>query len=207
MIPRLLKQLEEDLNVERVTQFSALDIAIARAPEGEVFVDVLDTGSKRLPNKSAKDYDTMKWEEELRAEVARKHGQKEKKLTAEEHAKVKAQLTKESAIRLEVNSQAEILKRGAGIIKHLAHGPPTDAEAWMNAAVNALCALARVGAGVIVGDSISSALVACADRVTTRLGEIRPFIGVATLRALGKTFLSPELESEPLGSKSPLSVR
>lgn len=203
MVPCLVKQFEDDLNVERVSKFSPTDLAIARTPEGTAFIDVLDTKSKQVPNKSAKDYDTLKWEEEVRAEVAKKRGQQGKKLTADEQSKVNAQLAKESEIRQEVKSQEEILRRGAGIIESLAHGPPTDAEAWMNAAAGSLCGLARVGAGAIAGASICSAFIACGDRLSHRLGEIRPFIAIATLRTLGETHLPSELAAEALGSEYP----
>ncbi|KAK2750719.1 translational activator of GCN4 [Myotisia sp. PD_48] len=199
MIPKLVSQFEGDLDVDRITRFSATDIAISRHQEETPFVNVLDTKTKQ-PDKSAKDYDTLKWEEEVRAEVARKHGQPQKKLTAEEHSKVKAQLMKESTIRSDVKVQEEILRRGAGIVKSLALSAPIDAGTWINEAVNSLSRLVRAGAGVLVGDDISLSFLACSQRISPRLGELRRFIGIATLRALGKTYLSPELESEPLGS-------
>ncbi|KAK2857301.1 hypothetical protein FQN49_004838, partial [Arthroderma sp. PD_2] len=200
MLPKLVSQFCDDLKPERISQFSATDIAIARHTGDTPFIDVLDTKARNLPNKSAKDYDTLKWEEELRAEVARKHGQKQKKLTAEEQAKVKAQLEKESEVRSNVNSAEVMIKRGAGIIKSLANGPPTDAESWINPACSSLCELAQLGGGVLVGDSISSALIACAGKASSRLGELRPFVAIATLRAMGRTFLTGELETEPLGT-------
>lgn len=201
MIPKLVAQFCEDLKPERISQFSATDIAIARHTGDTPFIDVLDTKAKNLPNKSAKDYDTLKWEEELRAEVAKKHGQKQKKLTADEQAKVKAQLEKESEIRDTVNSTEVMIKRGAGIIRSLANSSPTEADGWINPACSSLCKLAQLGGGVIVGDSISSALMACGNKVSSRIGEMRPFVAIATLRAVGKTFLRSELETEPLGSK------
>ncbi|KAK2778996.1 translational activator of GCN4 [Emmonsiellopsis sp. PD_33] len=198
MIPHLVEQFQEDLNPERVLKFGPSDIAIARTPEGTTFVDVLNTKAKPVIGKS-KDADTLKWEAELRAQVEQKRGQQQKKLTADEKAKVNAQLAKEAEIRKNVESEEEILKRGAGIVESLARGPPTDFEAWINPAVKSLTDLARAGAGAVVGDAVSSAYVACADRISTRLGTMRPFVGIATLRALGKTYLSPELEEEPLG--------
>ncbi|PGH14782.1 hypothetical protein AJ79_02798 [Helicocarpus griseus UAMH5409] len=198
MIPRLIKQLREDLNPERVLRFEPTDIAIARTPEGTTFVDVLSTKSKPVIGKG-KESDTLKWEEELRAQVAQKRGQQQKKLTADEQAKVNAQLAKEAEIRKTVLSEEEIIKRGAGIAESLARGPPTEVGAWINPAVKCLTDLARVSASALVGDSISLAYIACSDRISTRLGLMRPFVGIATLRALGKTYLKPELEDEPLG--------
>jgi hypothetical protein len=91
------------------------------------------------------------------------------------------------------------LKRGAGIVHSLARGPPIDSDGWINPAVSLLCDLARAGAGTLVGDAISNAYVACSYRVSSRLGDIRPFIGIATLRIFGETYLRSELQSEHLG--------
>lgn len=203
MIPRLVDQIKDDLLIDRISKFSTTDAAIARTPEGTTFVDVLSTKSKQpLSDKNIKDYDTLKWEEELRAQLAQKKGQPQKKLSADEQAKVNAQLAKEAAIRKDVHREEEIVKRGAGIVKALAKGPPTDAEGWINPAAKALTTLSRNGAGHFVGDSIASAYIACADRISTRLDTMRPFIGAATLRALGESYLPSELEAEPLGSMS-----
>jgi hypothetical protein len=204
MIPRLVSQVEDDLKLDRLLRFGTSDIAIARTPEGTVFIDVLGTKSKQqLFDKNVKDYDTLKWEEELRAQLAQKRGVQQRKLTADEQAKVNAQLSKESDIRKDVQLQEELLKRGAGIVGSMAKSLHIDAEGWINPAVKSLLALARAGVGILVGDAIASAYIACGDRVSSRLGSLRPFIGIATLRALGKTYLSPELETEPLGGGSP----
>ncbi|OAX79591.1 hypothetical protein ACJ72_06087, partial [Emergomyces africanus] len=198
MIPCLIKQLYDDLNPKRVLRFDATDIAIARTPEGTTFVDVLNTKSRPVIGKG-KDSDTLKWEEELRAQVAQKRGQQEKKLTPDEQAKVNAQLAKEAQIRKDVQKEEEIIKRGAGIVESLARGPPTDVEAWINPAVRCLADLAEVGAGALVGDAVSSAYVACSNRISSRLALMRPFVGIATLRSFGTTYLEPALEDEPLG--------
>jgi hypothetical protein len=200
MIPRLVSQVKDDLKLERWSRFGTTDIAIARTPEGTMFVDILGTKSKQqLFDKNVKGYDTLKWEEEPRAQLAQKRGVQQRKLTADEQAKVNAQLSKESDIRKDVQLQEEILKRGAGIVGRMAKSIHIDAEGWINPAVKSLLTLARAGVGILVGDSVASAYVACGDRVSSRLGSLRPFIGIATLRSLGKTYLSPELETEPLG--------
>ncbi|EAS35557.2 translational activator GCN1 [Coccidioides immitis RS] len=200
MMPILVKQIQEDLNIDRITRFGPTDIAIARHSGETPFIDVLSTKTKRLPGKGDKDYDTLKWEAELRAEMAQKRGQYQKKLTPEEQVKVKAQLVKEAEIRKSIQIQEQIIRRGAGIVESLARGPTTEAEEWINQAVNCLCQLVEVDAGALVGSSISEAYVACTSRISSRLEEIRPFIGIATLRSLGKTYMPSDLEVEPLGT-------
>ncbi|KAJ5591715.1 uncharacterized protein N7459_002084 [Penicillium hispanicum] len=200
MIPRLVDQIKEDLNGDRLSKFTATDAAIARTPEGTAFIDVLSSKSKQPAfDKNTKDYDTLKWEEELRAQLAEKKGQKQKKLTAEEQSKVNAQLKKEAQIREDVLQEVKRIERGAGIIRGLATGPANDPEGWINTAVSCLLSLARAGAGLFVGDVVSQAYVVCANELSSRLGNTRSFVGVATLRAIGKTNLPPEMELEHLG--------
>ncbi|KAH8695955.1 putative translational activator [Talaromyces proteolyticus] len=200
MIPRVAQILKEDLASDRISRFTPTDAAIARTLEGTTFIDVLNTkSSSALSDKNIKDYDTLKWEEELRQQLAQKKGQPQKKLTADDQAKVKAQLAKEAKIRDEVVSEVKRIERGCVIVRGLATGPPTDPSGWMSIATTALLSLARLNAGLFVGDAVSNAYISCAERVSTRLGPLRPFIGIATLRALGNTNLSPEMEVEPLG--------
>ncbi|KAH1839292.1 hypothetical protein KXX54_003123 [Aspergillus fumigatus] len=200
MVPRLIRQIRDDLDASRLSRFTPTDAAIARTPEGTMFVDVLNTKSKQPAfDKNTKDYDTLKWEEELRAQLAQKKGQTQKKLSADEQAKVKAQLAKESKIRDEVLQEVKRIERGAGIIQGLASGPAVDADGWINPAVSSLLSLARAGVGLFAGDVVSKAYVKCSEKVSSRLGPLRPFVGVATLRAIGRSHLPPEMEAEPLG--------
>ena len=200
MVPHLVNQIQRDLDVNRILRFTPTDVAIARTPEGVMCVDVLSTKAKQPAlDKSTKDYDTLKWEEELRTQLAEKKGQKPKKLNADEQQRVNAQLAKETKIRGEVLREVKTIERGAGIISGLARGPAIDSDGWINAAVGALLSLAQASVGVFVGDVVSRAYVTCAERLSTRLGALRSFVGVATLRAIDKTYLPPELEVEPLG--------
>ncbi|KAJ5730240.1 eIF-2-alpha kinase activator GCN1 [Penicillium malachiteum] len=200
MIPRLVDQIKADLDGSRLSKFTATDAAIARTPEGTAFVDVLSSKSKHPAfDKNTKDYDTLKWEEELRAQLAEKKGQKPKKLTGEEQSKVNAQLAKEAKIRQEVLEEVKRIERGAGLIRGLATGPANDVEGWINTAVSCLLSLANAGAGLFVGDVVSQAFLTCANEVSSRLGSVRSFVGIAILRAIGNTNLAPEMELEHLG--------
>lgn len=200
MIPLLVDQIKADLDGSRLSKFTATDAAIARTPAGTAFVDVLSSKSKHPAfDKNTKDYDTLKWEEELRAQLAEKKGAKPKKLTAEEQSKVNAQLAKEAKIREDVLGEVKRIERGAGIIRGLATGPTSDVEGWINTAVGCLLSLAHAGAGLFVGDVVSQAFVTCAEELSSRLGNLRPFVGIATLRAIGQTNLDPALEIENLG--------
>ncbi|PFH62979.1 hypothetical protein XA68_10730 [Ophiocordyceps unilateralis] len=187
VIPRLMKLISDDLDVSQVRDLGPVEAAIFRTPEGTCFVDVLSKQKQsKVPNKNDKDYDILKWEEELRVQLELKKGQ-QRKLTPEETSKVNAQLKKESQIRDSLRKAEAKLMRGVGFIKSLATGPPTDATLWLGTSVALLLGISDAGAGLIVGDAASSAYIACSGKFTARLGFIRQFIGVATLRARGLT--------------------
>ncbi|KAA8574487.1 hypothetical protein EYC84_005945 [Monilinia fructicola] len=200
MTPRIVELIEQDLDATQLANIGPTEAAIFRTPEGTAFVDVLASKAQSYtPNKNTKDYDTLKWEEELRASLAKKKGQ-QKKLTPEETAKVKAQLSKESEIRLQIRALESRLLRGVGIIRSLATGPPTEASLWMGAAVRALVRVINAGAGLITGTAAPDAYILCAERVSSRIGILRSFIGLATLRAMNVPQLPPALTQEPLGA-------
>ena len=120
-------------------------------------------------------------------------------MTAEEQTKVNAQLKKESTIRQTITETDARLRRGVGIISALATGPPTEAEEWFGPSVKLLFEVIEAGAGLVLGDVAALGYLQCANRTAARLGALRPFIGVATLRSAGITILPENLLAEPLG--------
>jgi hypothetical protein len=198
-IPALLSQIQNDLAVKQLENIGEREAAIFRTPEGTLYVDVLSDKRNQTTaiDKKVKDYDTLKWEEELRAQIAKKSKQT-KKLTADEQAKVNAQLAKESAIREDVRLIQIKLQRGVGIINALATGPPTETELWIVQAVDMLQEVIEAGAGLVLGDAATLAYLDCARSVANRLGSLRPFIGVATLRAMGVMQIPSEFFAESL---------
>jgi hypothetical protein len=197
--PLLVEQIESHLPVKELRQYGPTEFAIARTPEGTTFVDVLSGKvQNRGPDKGARDYDTLKWEEEVRSQLALKKGQ-QKKLSADEQAKVNAQLKKEAGIRAQVLGLKRQLERGIGIIHGLATGPPTEADIWMGPSIRALLEVIEAGVGLLLGNSADEVYISCSNFVSLRLGSLRKFIGIATLRAIGSTQLSEELVQEPLG--------
>lgn len=196
IIPRIVSLIKEDMDVGQLSGIGPVEAAIYRTPEGTAFVDVLAKKQNVVPDKNTKNYDLLKWEEELRAQIAAKKGQP-RKLTAEETAKVNAQLKKESEIRAKVGKVVARLLRGIGIIHSLVSGPPTDASPWMGTAVDALLAVIDAGGCNITGDAAPMAYIALSEKVAHRLGPMRQFIGVATLRAHEASSLPDNLKEEP----------
>lgn len=197
--PALIGIINSNLAANELEQYGPTEIAIARTPEGTAFVDVLSSKtSNHAIDKNAKDYDTMKWEEGIRNQVAQKRGQ-ERKLTPDEKAKVQAQLTKEAAIRKDVHRLESKLRNGIGFVRALATGPPIDPSLWLSSALQALVNVIAAGVGHLVGPAADDTYLECSRFVSSRLGSLRPFIGIATLRALGSFTLAKELIEEPLG--------
>ncbi|KAF1848328.1 translational activator [Cucurbitaria berberidis CBS 394.84] len=197
-LPAVVTQFSQDLDPKQLEAVGPTEAAIFRTPAGTVYIDVLSKKAPVAIDRNTKDYDTLKWEEELRAQLAQKKGQT-KKLTADEQAKINAQLAKEAVIRNEVDATERKMRRGVGIIRSLATGPPTEAEQWMGPAVDLLIQSIRAGAGLLLGDLPATAFIACSQRISNRLGVLRPFVGVATLRTIGSIQLSDEYEDEDLG--------
>lgn len=197
--PALIGIIHGYLPTDELEQCGPTEIAIARTREGTAFVDVLSPKAQSYAfDKNIKDYDTMKWEDEIRSQVAQKRGQ-DRKLTPEEKAKVQAQLTKEAAIRTDVHKLESRLRNGIGIVRALAIGPPIDPGLWLSQALQALVNVIAAGAGRLVGPAADETYLECSRLVSSRLGSLRPFIGIATLRALGSSTLPKELVVEPLG--------
>ncbi|KAL8974279.1 MAG: hypothetical protein Q9197_001482 [Variospora fuerteventurae] len=197
--PLLMESVMDDLSVSAVRSYSPMDIAIARTAAGTAFVDVLAAKSQERPiDKKAKDYDTLKWEAEVRRQLAAKQSQ-ERKLSADERAKVESQLKKEGAIRQQVLAVEERLRRGIGIIKALTNGPPIDAGLWFGQCSQGLIDIITANVASLVGDAADMVYLDLAYLVSPRLGSLRRFAGVATLRALGASTLPDNLTQEPLG--------
>jgi len=199
-LPRLIEVIKDDLDAQQLQTVGPTEAAIFRTPAGTVFVDVLSQKPQsQVPAKNAKDYDTMKWEEELRSQLAQKKGQ-QRNLTADEQAKVKAQLVKEENIRREIGAKVVKLRRGVGLVASLNSGPPTDPETWFGCAVGSLLKVIDGGAALIIGNDAAEAFLECAGKVTARLGALRPFLGVATIRIIGGVSQLPAgMDQEPLG--------
>ena len=200
-IPILVHMVEDKLSADDVRNCTPTDIAIARTPEGTAFIDVLSAkGQDRALDKSAKDYDTLKWEAEVRSQLAAQKGQ-ERKLTADERAKVEVQLKKEAVIRERLLALQQRLRQGVGIIKALTDGPPTNATLWFAPISRALLAVIAANAGLLLGSDAEMAYINLAKLVSPRLGALRSFTGVATLRALGISTLPETMKEESLGGR------
>jgi len=198
--PLLVSIFQADLSPDLLKGIGENEVKIWKTPEGELFFDPLSTNKGQAPalKSNAKDYDTLKWEAELRAQLVKKKGQPQRKLTADEQAKIKDQLARESAVRSRIEEVSMKLKRGVGIIKALAEGNLTGVEIWMTPALKSLLGVLIAGGSMLVGPEGVTAYLACAEHVSHRLGALRKFVGLAVLRSLEVGGIPEELKEEPL---------
>lgn len=200
MIPRVVELFSRDLDARQLAGIGENEVGMYRTPEGVLYDDPLAKNDTTLQNKNVKDYETLKWEAELRAQLAAKKGA-ERKLTPDQQARVQKQLEKESKVRKHVAEVELRLKNGFGFVHGLAEGPPTDAVQWLSPAVTVMLEAISAGASLLLGMQVSDTYLQCAKQTSQRLGQLRQFVGVATLRALEIAPIRPELAEEPLGGK------
>lgn len=200
--PLLVAMFQADLNTDGLKDIGENEVKIWKAPEGELVFDPLSVNKGQAPalKSNAKDYDTLKWEAELRAQLEKKKGQQQKKLTVDEQAKLNEQLAKESAIRVRMEELSMKLKRGVGIIKALAEGSLTGVEIWMTPALQSLLDVLVAGGSMIVGQEGVTAYLCCSEHISYRLGLLRKFVGVAVLRASRVEGIPDDLQEEPLAA-------
>ncbi|KAM3519553.1 hypothetical protein MY4038_009752 [Beauveria bassiana] len=199
VVPRLLELIGRDLDRDGLRSIGPLEMAISRTPEGTNFVDVLGKKAKgSTPNKRSPAEEILSWEQDARRQIEQRKTQS-KKSPGEDVLKINAQLRKEKGIRISVQELQAKINRGIGIIEALATGPPTDATLWLGQSVKLLLDAIEEGASFVVGEVVATAFLKCSEKISVRLGAMRPFIGAATLRlhgvALPESFCEESLEN------------
>ncbi|KAK9454211.1 armadillo-type protein [Dipodascopsis uninucleata] len=190
----------EDLDPSRLNGITQQDIEIWHTPEGVLCIDVLSKDKdKFILDKNTKDYATLKWEAEVRAELAKKQAtQQKKKLTREEQIKVNEQMNKERAIRSRIQDAFLHVRRGVKLIHFLLNGVSNGPDIWFPAANTSLVAALKNRLSLLVGESGVEVFLELSSLISPRLGPVRRFVGIALLRAIGVKDLSLNLIEEPL---------
>ncbi|ODQ79468.1 hypothetical protein BABINDRAFT_180589 [Babjeviella inositovora NRRL Y-12698] len=202
--PLILDLLHDDLRASNFESITPEDIRVWQGKEGEMVVNVLDTNEKKkkVEDKNSKDYETKKWEESVRNEIAKKAVTKPKKLTRDEQALVGDQLAKESVIRAAVQAKCNSLLRGVGVINSLAEEAGTvdnGYATWFPLVVNMLLPVIQgPTSSALVGDLAVRAFLNLSNVISARLGAVRYFLGSATLRLLEVSNLPENLQEEDL---------
>lgn len=185
--PAFATYLDKELDVDSLRNIDTTSIAIWKALEGELVVDVLNSKPKKAEDKNSKDYETRKWEESLKKEIAHKNKGVSKKLTKEEQLLVNEQLAKESAIRKDVAVTVKKFSIAFHLIRELTSGQNRHLSSLENkwflvAVLKTLDALKLSVSGELFGEFGSSTFIAASNVLTDRLGVLKEVTGVAILR-------------------------
>ncbi|WBW74626.1 translation initiation regulator, HEAT repeat protein Gcn1 [Schizosaccharomyces osmophilus] len=118
----------------KLTNVSDMEYEIWKTPNGVLWDNVLEKKSNKI-DKNTKDYETKRWEAEVRAKQAER---KPMKLNKDQQALVDSQLEKESRIRQSVNNLVASLERGLEIIQSMGMAVQLFPGLWIEEAVDVL---------------------------------------------------------------------
>lgn len=160
---------------------------------------MLNKNKNIVENRNRKGFEDEKWEEELRAELAKKKGMPAKKLTKEEQAAVNAQLKKESDTRAHVQSVATQIRLGLDLAIAVADGSQYTLDEDFVALSDVVLDMAKAGGGILVGDQVVDTLLQLARCLDETVHSIREAIAIASLRSSKVTPIPSRWLDERLG--------
>lgn len=185
--PIVASALKNDFNIEAINNLDETAVQIWKAQEGELVVDVLAASAPKPKgeSKNSKDYETRKWEENLKKELSSK-GRVAKKLTREEQALVNEQLSTELKTRAQIGAMLKLYSRAFSLVEAL-----TEKSAileggceWLSVAVfSALEVMKAPFSFDLFGESAARSFIRWS-KVCFRLHPLTELAGAVTLRAL-----------------------
>lgn len=199
--PKISEYIKSDLDYSKLQFIDLEALKIWKAKDGEVVVDVLNKAGAKQDDKNSRDYETKKWEEELKRELAKKKAPA-RKLTKEEQILVNEQLDKEASIRRDVQNVVNDMNRAIDTIEELTKNAlqvENGVKYWYPIAINSLIDLIKQNQSfellnlrpILVYLDLSKLL-------SPRLGLLKKFIGVAILRFYNVEGLPENYMDEPL---------
>lgn len=198
--PLIIEDLKNDLNTEALSRYTDEDYNVWKGEEGIMVIDVLEKeADKKVSNKNTKDYETLKWEQELR----KKQGKKNiRKYTKEEQELVNQQLEKESQVRCNIWATVSHISRGIQLIDKLSEDAKlvdNGIHNWYPIAVSALVDLAKVpNTAKFIGEKAVTTFLTLSQNVSDRLGSFRLFVGLSNLRVNKVSNIPENFMQEPL---------
>ncbi|GAA5801232.1 hypothetical protein HPULCUR_006676 [Helicostylum pulchrum] len=201
-IPEFIDVVTENLSPDLMKNITELECNIWKSPADVAFVDVLKKEKKAESRGNRKGNSDDQWEDDLRAELAKKKGLTQK-LTKEEQLAVNAQLKKEAIIRANVQTVYEKVTLGLNITCALISGNQEGSEEYLVDLIQILLDAARNSVGVLAGDLLIDTYLKLGDCVVEDLQPVRDAISLATLRANRIRPIPSRWLDEPLGSLVP----
>ncbi|KAF8883249.1 armadillo-type protein [Infundibulicybe gibba] len=200
ILPRVMEQLQVDINPTIISSLSATDLGIWATPEGTTFVDVLASSKDEVRSTKGKDYEIAKWEDDLRKSLANKKASSTVSLTKQQQALVQAQLAKESEIRQRVVEIKISLERGLRFVRSLVAANVDEFQSHISFIAGLLLTDVLSRGSVLVGDEAFNTYLELAKSCSDRLDTFRRWVGIATLRSLKIDSVPQEFQAEPLNS-------
>ncbi|CAG8669579.1 15139_t:CDS:10, partial [Gigaspora margarita] len=182
-VPILIIQCRKYLDPCLFEKISEQDIGIWKTAEGTLFVDVLRNKKQVVENRNKKDYQTEKWEREVREKIAQKKGTSTPKLTKEEQAAVSAQLAKESETRKAVENVHLKLMRGLDVVDAMVKGNSVAIEQYIVELMKLLHQVVQK-CGPLVDEKAVNTYLNLNLCTSETIESIRKSIGLATLRIM-----------------------
>ncbi|CAG8555168.1 3621_t:CDS:10, partial [Cetraspora pellucida] len=182
-VPILMIQCRNYLNPCLFEKINDQEIGIWKTAEGTLFVNVLKNKKQVVENRNKKDYQTEKWEREVREKIAQKKGISAPKLTKEEQVTVSAQLAKESETRKAVENVRLKLIRGLDIVGAMVKGSSEAIEQYIVELMKLLHNVLQK-CGPLVGEKAVNTYLNISFCTSEKIESIRIPIGLATLRVM-----------------------
>ncbi|CAH2354189.1 eIF-2-alpha kinase activator Gcn1p [[Candida] railenensis] len=199
--PKLTKRAIK-LDLTKLTTVDHSHIAIWQGQEGELVNDPLVKKDKQI-DRNTKDYETKKWEQDMRKELELKGKvAPKKKYTREEQQLVNDQLSKESKIRSQIQANVDDFLRSIDLVNELVNNATQNidngAKHWYPYAIDHILETSIYVDSAFLGNKPSQSLLALSDILTPRLGSIRKLIGAAILRVYNISTIPENYLQEPL---------
>ncbi|KAF9059496.1 armadillo-type protein [Rhodocollybia butyracea] len=201
VLPRILDQLRDDINVDALNALTEVDFGIWATPEGTTFVDVLSSSKGEVRDMKGKDSEINRWEAELRKSLAEKKAKAAKApptLNKQQQALVQAQLSKEADIRANVDKISAKLKRGLYLVRSLIDTMVDEFRMYISPIVILLLDGALHKGSLLVGDLAFDTYLNLARCCSERIDTFRKWTGIAALRCLRPNVVPDDLQVEPL---------
>lgn len=199
--PLLAESFANEIKVDEIEQIDHQTLEIWRAKEGELVVDVLISDKKQVIDKNSKDYEIKKWEESIKKDIS-KTKKLPTKLTKEQSILINAQLAKESQIRSDVQTTINNVDKSIAIITELTNNATladNGSRFWYPVAIEHLLNLSKTSTlYTIFGNAPIESYLNLSKLVSSRLGLLARFVGVATARIDNVQGLGAEYLEEPL---------
>ncbi|KAI8639859.1 armadillo-type protein [Parasitella parasitica] len=197
-IPEFIEFANDNLAPDLMKDIGDLERNIWKCPGDTAFVNVLKN-DKKSENRNRKGKRDEDWEEDVRAELAKKNGVAPK-LTKEEQLAVNTQLKKEAAVRANVQSIFEKVTLGLDVTRALVTGNAKGAEEYLVDLIRMLLDAGKHNVGLLVGDELVDTYRQLGDCIVEDIQPTRDAIALAALRCNNIHPIPSRWLDEPLGA-------